>query len=39
VFSVSVASKEFSRTVSLFFAALTGKSISVAPKGLSGASR
>ena len=36
MFSVSVASKEFSRTVSLFIAALTGKSISVAPKGLVG---
>jgi hypothetical protein len=31
---VSVASKELSQTVSLLFATLTGRSVSVAAKGL-----
>jgi hypothetical protein len=34
VFFVSVASKGFSYTVSLLFATLTGRSVSVAGKGL-----
>jgi hypothetical protein len=34
MFFVSVASKGFSQTVSLLFATLAGKSISVAAKGL-----
>jgi hypothetical protein len=34
MFFVSVASKRFSRTVSLLFATFAGKSISVAAKGL-----
>jgi hypothetical protein len=34
VFFVSVASKGFSQTVSLLFATLAGRSISVAAKGL-----
>ena len=34
VFSVSVASKGLSQTVSLLFATLAGRSISVAAKGL-----
>jgi hypothetical protein len=36
-FFVSVASKELSRTVSLLFATLAGRLISVAAKGLMGA--
>jgi hypothetical protein len=35
VFFVSVASKGFSRTVSLLFATLVGRSINVAAKGLT----
>jgi len=35
-FFVSVASKGFSHTVSLLFATLAGRSISVAAKGLKG---
>jgi hypothetical protein len=34
LFLVSVASKGFSQTVSLLFATLTGRSVSVAAKGL-----
>jgi hypothetical protein len=36
VYFVSVASKGFSETVSLLFATLAGRSISVAAKGLKG---
>jgi len=36
VFFVSVASKEFSWNVSLLFATLAGRAISVAAKGLKG---
>ena len=37
VYFVSIASKGFSQTVSLLFATLAGRSISVAAKGLTGA--